>query len=262
MSEDYLDEVINRWEILEALTGESCTLRELDESLSTSRSTIHRACQNLQDLGVVEKADNEYALTSLGTIVTTETEAYRTRLLTASRLERLLNVLDPTDVDIPLEYFGCAEVVTPQPRQAHNGLKRIINLIEETDSLRMFSSIISPIYVDVASENMEQGTTIDVIFDQYVLDVIFQEYTEEAQSAMEAGHMNVFVGENIPFELFLADGKMGMAAHDHTARPQVFVETDDHGAIAWANDLYEQYKRESFQVTLDQLHSLPGMSVE
>ena len=256
-SQEFLDEVLNRWPLLEALLHGPQTLGELDESLSTSRSTIHRACQNLLELHVVEKAGNEYSLTRLGTVVTVETDAYRTRLLTARRLERLLNVVDPSNVDIPLEHFDAADVVVPQPRQAHSGLKRVLNLIEQSESLRIFSSIISPIYVDVAYREMEKGTDIEVIFDREVIEIILEQYVEEAMAAMESGNFHVFVGEEIPFEVFIADSKMGIAAHDESGLPQIYVETANPDAVGWANDLYERYKKGATAFASAPLPSVP-----
>lgn len=262
MSQAYLDEVHRRWPILESVATEPHTLGELEESLSMSRSTIHRACQTLLEMGVLERTDNEYRLTPLGSVVTTETERYRSRLLTARRLERFLNVTDASDIDVPIEHFNSADVVLPQHRQAHNGLKRIKNLIEETDSLRMFSSIISPIYVDMAVQEMERGTNIEVIFDEEVLDIILEEYVEEAKSAMEAGHIDVNVGEQLPFELFIADDVMGLAAHNESGLPQIFIEASNAKAMEWAVGLYERYKAEATSFTLDKLPQTPSSVAE
>ena len=257
MSNEFLDEVLNRWPLLEALYHGPQTLGQLDKSLSMSRSTIHRACQTLLEMRVVEKTGNAYSLTRLGTVVTLETDAYRSRLLTARRLEPFLNVVDPSNVHVPLAHFDAADVVVPQPRQAHNGLKRILNLIEHSESLRIFSSIISPIYVDVAYREMEKGTDIEVIFDREVIEIILEQYVEEATAAMESGNFHVFIGEDIPFELFIADSKMGIAAHDESGLPQIYVETANPSAVEWADDLYERYKNRATAFAAAPLPSVP-----
>jgi predicted transcriptional regulator len=205
---------------------------------STSRSTIHRALDTLEDANVVRKTDKRYALTGFGRTVTEWTRAYSTVLATALDLDEFLIAVESIDVDVPMEHFADAEVIQPEPREAHRGLKRIIDLIEASESLRMFSNILSPLYVDVARREMIDGTEIEVIFDERLVDIIRLEYVEDAIEAFRTGRFDIYVGPEIPFELFLRDDKMAMAAHDNSAVPRMFVETNADGAVEWAQELY------------------------
>lgn len=230
-----------RGELLELLAEEPRTARALADQLSMARSTVHRATETLDDLELVDKSDQQFEITGLGDVAAEELRDLRTNLETASKLEPFLNTIDTSTVDIPLECFSESRVTRSRNRQAHVGVKRIIELIERTDSMRMFSSILSPLYVDAAHREILNGTEIEVVFDQELVDPIVTKYSEEAREAFDTGRFEVLLGADIPFELFLFDDRMGMAAHDESGVARAFVECPSPEAQAWAEDFYRDY---------------------
>lgn len=240
-SADFVNVAMQRGELLELLAAESRNAQALAEQLDASRSTVHRVTETLEEFGLVEKPDESFAVTGLGAVVAEEVAELRTNLEIADRLEPFLNTVDTDRVDVPLECFAEARVTAPQQRQAHVGVKRIIELIEGTDSLRMFSSIISPLYVDVARREILEGTEIEVVFDREVVEIIASRHVDEARDALETGRFHVLAGEGVPFELFLFDDRMGMAAHDGSGIARAFVESSSPEAREWAESLYREY---------------------
>lgn len=240
-STDFVKVSMLRGELLELLMEEPRDARALADQLDMSRSTVHRATETLDELELVDKPGAQFETTGLGDVVAEELRALRTNLETAERLKPFLNTVDTSAVDVPLEHFSDATVTRSRRRQAHVGAKRIIELIEETDSLRMFSSIISPLYVDTARREILDGTDIEVVFDREVVEIITSRYVEEARDALETGRFHVLVDEDVPFELFLFDDRMGMAAHDESGIAHAFVESTSPEARAWAEDLYLDY---------------------
>ncbi|MFP9192414.1 helix-turn-helix transcriptional regulator [Natronosalvus vescus] len=247
-SREFVSTVMSRAELLERLE-ESQTVRELADELSMARSTVHRVTESLEEHDLVEKPNEHIEHTGLGTVVAAELQTLRTKLEAAQRLEPFLNTLNGEVTDIPLERFTDVTVTQSQHRQAHVGAKRITDLIERTDSLRMFSSIISPLYVDVALREMLNGTEIDVIFDQEIIGVVAEQYYDQAQEALETGRFGLHMTDDVPFELFLFDDRMGMAAHDDDGIARAFVESTDPAAREWAESLYAEYASEAETVT-------------
>lgn len=238
---DFVTESMRRGSLLELLYSEPRDARTLADQLNMSRSTVHRTTETLGDLGLIDKPDAQFELTGLGTIVAEEFRQYRRNLETANRLGPFLNTIDTTAVDVPLEHFADATVTRARERHAHVGVKRIIELIERTDSVRMMSGIISPLYVDVARREILNGTDIEVIFDVEVLEIIASQFMTEARDALETGRFHVLAGEAVPFELFLFDDRIGMAAHDESGIARAFVETSSTEALTWAANLYRDY---------------------
>lgn len=237
----FLAEVVKRAPLFEALRDDPANARQLESSLSMSRSTIHRTMQSFDEWGLVRKRDGEFELTGLGEMIAGRLSTFDAHVEAACRLESFLNTVEPTDVEIPVQHFEDATVTRPRARQAHFGVKRILELIEDSESLRLFTSIISPVYVDVAHREMLNGTDIQAIFDAELVDIIVEEYRGEASEALASGRFDVLVYDGVPFELFLFDDVVGMAAHDDDGIPRAFVETDDPDARAWAERLYERH---------------------
>jgi predicted transcriptional regulator len=105
----------------------------------------------------------------------------------------------------------------------------------------MFSTVISPVYVDVGYREMMNGMKIEAIFDREVIDIMLSEYPEKAHETIATGNFDVYTHDGLPFELFIFDDKIGMAAHNENGIAEVLVECDDSSAIEWAEDLYAKH---------------------
>lgn len=245
---EFAAELAKRAPVFEALRDGPRTAAELEEALAMSRSTIHRVTQSFCEHGVLDKSGREFELTGLGSEVARELSAYRERVEAARRLEPFLNTVEPS-MEVPVEHFEDATVTRPRARQPHFGVKRILELIEASDSIRTFTTIISPVYVEAAHREMLDGTRIEVVFDEELVGIITDEYHEETVEALDTGLFDVLVYDGVPFELFLFDDTMGMAAHDDAGIPRAFVETDDPDAVSWAERVYERYRERADSIT-------------
>ncbi|WP_436926704.1 helix-turn-helix transcriptional regulator [Halosimplex amylolyticum] len=243
--QEFLLEVVRRGSLLEALRSGAAAADEIVESVDMSRSTVHRATKTLEKHDILEETNGKYELTSLGEIIAAETERFETRIWTAVSLKQFLNPIDVNGDGIPVEYFADAKMTRRRPRQPHTTIHRISELIENSDDLRMFSTVISPIYVDVGYREMMDGMEIQAIFDRDVLDLMLTEYPEKAQETISTGNFDLYAHDGLPFELFLFDDKMGMAAHDENGNAEVLVECDDPSAIEWAEDVYSKHLSEA-----------------
>lgn len=241
--QDILLEAIRRAPILAALRSEPATPSDLVDELGISRSTIHRAKESLVELGLVVQPNSHLQLTGLGEIFADETQQYSARIRAAQSLQPFLNTIDTCK--IPIEHFANAKVTKPMSRRPHMSVRRIVKLIEESDSLQMFSTVISPIYVDVGYREMTSGMEIEAVFDEQAIDIMLSEYPEKTYETVKTGNFDVHVHDGLPFELFLFDDKMGMAAHDEDGIARVFVECSAPPAIQWAERLYDRHFSEA-----------------
>lgn len=248
---EFLLEAVRRAPLLRALRSAPADAATLSESVDMSRSTVHRATNALQNHDIVEKSDGQYALTGLGEAVAEQTESFGTGAWTALALSQFLNSIDMNGNRIPVEHFVDATIITQQPRQPHANIHRIIKLIENSDSLRMLSTVISPVYVDVGYREMMNGMEIQAIFESEVLDIMRAQFTEQLRETTATGNFDVYAQTDIPFELFIFDDKMGMAAHTEGGNAEVLVECDDPAAMAWAEDLFVEYLSTAEPLVMD-----------
>ena len=253
MSEDrreFLLEGVRRMPLLLSLRSGSASASELIESVDMSRSTVHRAINTLKEYDIVEEAAGEYTLTSVGTILANETERFSTHAWTALSLNKFLNSINGHGVSVPIEHFVDATVIRRKPRHPHETIHRIIQLFESSNEVRMFSTVISPVYVDVGYREMKDGTSIEAVFDREVMEIMLSEYPEKAYETITDGNFTVYAHDGLPFELFIFDETIGMAAHNENGNAEILVECDDPAAIEWAEQLYATHLEESDPIRL------------
>jgi predicted transcriptional regulator len=242
-------ELMRRAELLEELSDGPKTPAQLENGTSLSRSTVHRATGSLVERGVLAEDDGTYELTGLGRVAAGEVLDCRTRVRTADRLEPLLDVTDASEVTLPLAHLAEASVTRPSQAHAHAPTKRITDLLGEADRVRLFSRVVSPVYFDIAYREVQAGTEVAAIFDRRVVEILFSEYGHKARKAARTGRFEVRAHDSCPFELFICDDTVCIAAHDDGSL-SVVVESDDPEVFAWAESLYDRYVDRSEYVTL------------
>ncbi len=247
-SREFLLEVVRRGPILESLQEESVTASELSDSVDMSRSTVHRAVKSLEEYDVIAESGGAYELTNVGQVLTQEMQTFGLRANAALAFKKFLNHIEIHSSRIPLEYFDSAKTTRRTSRQPHATLHQIIKLIENTDEIQMFSTVASPVHVDVGYREMMNGTEIEAIFDREVIEFFAAEFPEKAQDAVSTGKFDVYGHEGLPFELFIMEEKIGLAAHNENGNAEILIECENQSAIDWAEDLYDEYRQNAESV--------------
>ncbi|QLG49343.1 helix-turn-helix transcriptional regulator [Natrinema halophilum] len=242
-------ELVRRGELLDALFDGPKTPGELEAETSFSRSTVHRAIESLVEQHVLTESDCGFELTGFGRVVATETAEYRTNVVTAGRLQPLLDEVDATAVTLPLDGLEGAEITRPKQAHAHVATTRITDLLAGSNRIRLFSGVISPIFLDIAYKQVLSGTEVVAIFDRRVIEILFSEYGKNAREAARTGRFEVMIYDDCPFELFLCDGTVGIAAHDDGFL-RLLVESDDLGVYEWAESVFDRYRERSEYATI------------
>lgn len=240
-AQEFLLEAVRRGPLLQSLQSGAADASELSESVDASRSTIHRALKNLQEEDIVTESDDAYELTSLGEIIAQKIAMFGTQASTAMTLKQFLNSINMNGNGIPIEHFVDATITRRKSRQPHATIHRIFELFENSDSLRMFSTVLSPVYVDLGYQEMMDGMEIEAIFDREVIDIMLSKYPEKANETIATGNFEVYAHDGLPFELFIFDDKIGMAAHNENGNAEVLIECEDATAIEWAENLHAKH---------------------
>ncbi|WP_158059367.1 helix-turn-helix transcriptional regulator [Halorussus halophilus] len=247
--EDALVEITKRTSLFTRLRDGPMEKGELPEQLPVSRSTVQRATNSFVEQGLLREEDDRVALTETGHHVAESLQAVRTKLRAADHLAPFLDALD-ADVDVPVESFADAEVFQADSSAVHSGTKQIVDLITEADSLRMFSNVVSPFYIDALCREALDGTDVDAIFDGQAVEILFENYGSKSRQAAKTGRFNVRLHDEIPFELFLSEERVTLASYGEDAIQRVFVQSDDRDVVSWTGTLYETYQQQSEFVRL------------
>ena len=216
-----------------------------------SRSTVHRAIDSLQNDAIIRQSGGKYELTRLGEILVEELRQFGERAWTARSLTEFLNSVSMDGNGIPVEHLSDATVIRREPRRPHATIHRIMELFDRADEVRMFSTVISPIYVDMAYPKLMNGMQIQAIFEQEVVELMLSEFPRKAYETIATGNFQVYASDaDLPFELFIFDDAIGMAAHNQEGIAEVLIECDDPDARAWAEDLYQGHLARAESLTV------------
>lgn len=250
MDDRSLVTLVKRAELLAALHEGPHTTSELEGALNASRSTVHRAINSLREADIVQKDGPAFSLTSYGVAVATVVIEFRNAAETVSKLEPFLAATSVDVADIPLYAFSDATFLRPDPKETHRIETAIQDRIRATESLQLFSSVVSPFYIAEIHDRVLEGASVDAIFDPRAVEVLFNDYSDLSRSAAREGAITIEMHDQCPFELFLFDETVGLVAHDSRGFPQLFVEAENADVRRWAEDLFARYEAESEVVTL------------
>jgi predicted transcriptional regulator len=220
---------------------------ELRERLGVSRPTVHRITRDLEERGLVERADGELALTARGETVADALAAFEETVETARRLGPVCDVLRNHGPEVDLEAFAGARVTTAGPGNPYRGVERFMTLVRETDSLRgLDPTAINPLHLDEIHGRILDGMATDAIFSPAVVEELLTSNPERARTAFESGNLVLRTHEDLPFGITLCDDRIGIGVYDDdTGVLGTYVDTDASAAREWTEAVYERYRDEA-----------------
>lgn len=242
--------LVKRVELLAALHEEPHTTSELEGTLNASRATVHRAINSLREADIVRKDEQAFALTEYGVAIASVVIQFRDAAETVCNLEPFLAATSIDIAEIPLYAFSDATFLRPDPKETHRIETAIQDRIRTTESLQLFSSVVSPFYIGEIHDRVLEGADVEAIFDPQAVEVLFNKYSDLSRSAARDGAITIKMHEQCPFELFLFDETVGLVAHDARGFPQLFVEAANADVRRWAERQFARYDAESETVTL------------
>lgn len=247
MATDDLVDVVRHGDVLEALSGEPMDRREIEAALGVSRATSHRLTRWLDERGMARKRDGRYELTGFGLTVLEETLRYERNLVTASRLEPLLEAICEDHQEFVIEPFGDATVTTATPDDPYRPVGRFLSLLESSGTLRGFNTThMVPLAHSDSFDTVFEAVECEIIYLPGVVDTLFETYPERAEAAISDGHLRLRTRETLPYGLAIFDDRVGIGGYDErTGSMTVFVDTDAAIAREWAERTYEIFRDRS-----------------
>ena len=245
----YMIEFARRVDALDALAIEPLTKRELADVLAVSRPTAHRILAGFEELDAVRPGPNGYELTRFGHVVHDAVGDYRDRVQTAMSLRPLLNDL-PDGIEFDYQLFTDAVVTEATYDDPFRPMNRFIELFEDATQVKGFNrSFLEPMYIELAHERIEAGLESDIIYDPKVIELVLEEYPNLGATALEKDHVTASVHDDLPIAMAIFENRIGIGIHTEAmGTPVAWIDTDDSDAIAWGNQLFEQYRAEATQL--------------
>jgi predicted transcriptional regulator len=252
VDDDVLETAIRRKPALAALSAESRHRQALQERLDVSKATCHRILRSFEEMRLLRRTDEGYALTPLGEEVAEQVEAFEGSVRSAYRLEPLLWAFESAAVDFDVKPFTNATITRPEPDDPSPPIHRYLELFREARSVRTVArtSFVPPLYLEeifeTAFDDDKKGGI--VIYPKSVVENRYAEYPDWHRQVATAGiPIRYRVYERAPFGLTIFDDDhVGLRAYDEdTGTLVLFVDSDDPEAVAWAEDAFDEYYERS-----------------
>lgn len=245
---EFLARSRHRAGVISRLLEGGCDRGELRSATGASSPTMSRILTDFEDRQWVDRAGPGYELTPLCEFVA---ERFR-HLHEAMEIERELRDVWqwlPREMEgFSIDLFTDAVVSYPGPRYPYEPVDRLTHLIEETDRLRGFDSIVfKSINNEAVCTAVLDGMELEYVYSPSALEGTFAWNPERVMEAAACDHCTVYVHDNLPdgnrCGLGIVDDRTGICCHDtETGALTAVIDTDAKEAREWAISTFERVR--------------------
>ena len=263
------EELLRRIDLLERLCCAPAYVRDLVDETGSSRATIHRAINELEDLHLVRREDQGVEATLAGRLAHDHVEGFLAdfddiRTATAV-LERL-----PVDTAIdPEAVAGCEPILATNPAP-YRPLERLYDDLSQATRYRaLVPTLEDPRHIRVLYEHVvTEGNPAELIVTPEVFGTVRTEFPRRSAAMAEEAGFSVFVGDVSAFGLGLLGREL--PGRDDDVTTTYVVVFDDRGsvhgilvndegpAVEWAESTYADHRNEATDRTEELIPNTDG----
>jgi predicted transcriptional regulator len=249
----------HRGGVLDTLVEGGCDRADLQAVTGAHASTIGRVLGDFEERRWIERSGPTYELTPLGEFVADRFAALRDAMETEGKLRDVWRWLPREMEELSVDMFADAVVSYPGPGYPYEPLERVIQLVEESDSMFAFGATV---YKSVANEAFCQailnGMEVEYVFTPAVLAATVDWNPELFERVAARDHCTVLVHDDLPDRtrcgIDIFDDRVAICCHDVETRAlRAWIDTDASEAREWAWSVFERYRREARPVDEDAL---------
>lgn len=254
---EFLARSPNRIAVLAALTERTRTRQELAETVDVSQPTLGRILDDLTERNWVRPEGDGYRATATGEHVAAGLTDLRERLEAEARLRPVAEWLPTDAIDIGIGHLGDATITTPTQTRPNAPIRRMLDLIGETDHVLLFSHAFNEQKLRLVRDRTVEGAlTTEGVFTEAAIDAIAD--TQELRKlladivASDRAEIRVATAE-IPVAVEVTDTRTHLLLRDDEGIVRAALDTDDPAVRQWAEQLHERYWTEATPVTPETL---------
>lgn len=253
----YLARSANRVSLLDALTSESYTRRDLDEHTGIARTTIGRILNEFEERGWVERTtEGKYTATPRGEHVTAEFGPLVEAMQAIRNLDDTIVWLPTDELSIGLQHFQDA-TVRPTQRNSPNALATyLLDLMRDASTFYTLTYLAPTLeLLHCMRERVVSGQlTAENVFTADLIEYLHtqSEQRQGWQDCIEAGAGVYSFEGRIPCNVFIVDGTVLIANNQpDPGHPCEFIESPNETVRRWARELVETYRNDAERVSAE-----------
>lgn len=248
---EYLARSTHRVGVLNALAEEARDRTDLRAATGASSPTMGRILTEFQERRWIDREGSKYGLTRLGEYVAERFADLCTAMATERKLRDVWQWL-PREMDgFSAELFADAVVSYPGPGYPYEPVERLTHLIEGTDRLRGFDSIVfKSINNEAVCQAVLDGMELEYVYSPVALEGTLAWNPERVMAAASRPNCHVFVHDDLPdgnrCGLGIVDDRAGICCHDaETGALTAVIDTAAPEAREWAVATFERVRQEA-----------------
>jgi predicted transcriptional regulator len=250
---DFLTRSEHRVTVLEALADEPHQYTELKDLTGVSRVTLNRLLAQFEEKRWIVETE-QYEITPVGEIVASDLLTLLETTKVAQELQDVIRWLPTAAMDFDLRRLGDARIATVTSNEPHKPVERAYALCEPASQTRYIGNGTSVSFARMAADKIPSGDDrFAVVLPPSAIDTI----AESPKSAplhremIEHGWDIYEHDTTLPISMGVYDGTVLLLLVDTNGTEQGFVESDDPVVRTWAEDTFDQYRKESTAVSSD-----------
>jgi|AntRauTorckE6833_2_1112554.scaffolds.fasta_scaffold05094_2 predicted transcriptional regulator len=243
----YLARSENRVRILEALSQEPHSRRDLVDVTGVSSATVGRVLQELQSHGWAERTPRGHLTTPAGDRIVAEFEPFLGAMNAIRHLGDAVEWIPTDELDIGLHHFSDVTVRRPDRYDPVDVSDFFIDLLEDAATIDALTHLVP---IEAKETTMLDGVrtgrlTVDLVLTKGLLDYLRGRPGHRARWAdlVESGATVYGYDDRIPCNLFVIDDFVILGkSHSDSGHPYAFILSENPTIRAWAHDLVDRYR--------------------
>lgn len=251
---EFLARSQSRVQLFDALSSATYLPKaELRRQLGTSRTTVDRHLNALEERNWIRAVDDGYTTTRVGELVAEELFAFVETIRMARRLAPTMKWL-PGEFDLDVNVLADAEVVLAEPHDPYSVMNHHVRTLRSADRLRGIVPLTGlQIHEGIHEAVVHNDASVKLIVEPriaetYRSDPEYRRLTEEMERA-DRFELRVY-DSAIPYGVTLLDGSVQIVGIDDRGLMRSLIETEAPRAREWAERVYRRYSAESKKATV------------
>lgn len=251
ISPPLLETVARRANVINYLLEGHADKRELEAALDVSRTTVDRAVRSLSETGCIIEQDGKWEVTLFGKIAYEKYERLIQNYEALTAAQPLLSYL-PSGVPVDIQLLAGADVSLAELPAPHSPVAQLEDLLQHSDQIRGFSSVVLPEYVSLFQHHVDRGVDTDLILDSDLVEYLWATHSSEMNSVLETDNgMIWWLDQKPPFGFVLIDSDIvWFAVYDKDGGLQGTIVNESVSAVTWATEVFHSYRQQAERVLI------------
>lgn len=248
-----------RIKLLKSLDESPKTMRELNDLVLLSYSSISNNLNKLMSIGFLTKSERKFYLTNMAYLNLINCLDFNNSIKVADSFDNFLKTHDIGPLcDDSLKNLSSligarlVESVSVDIYKPHNEFK---SLVESSDSLKVIFPFLHPDYPKIVKNLLIKGVNIDLLINKDILPIFIENVgVDLLKESIDNGKLSLkYLTKELRLSLAVSNSfiSMGLFKSDGSFDQNRLIISQEEESILWGNLLFEKHNDEALFVKID-----------